>query len=120
MIDAHNHYKLQQLQARLIEKTNSTVSFSYVTIEMIRGYYKHGYTTILTNRKHEQADRITIMIDEEVHSKLLADYAKTLKRSAESRNYEEPTSYSRILNQVIRTAFEKGIDKKVIRDAVQE
>ena len=74
----------------------------------------------MANKKGEQADRITIMIDEEVHSKLVADYARTLKRSAESRDYREPTSYSRILNQAIETAFEKGIDKKIIRDAVEE
>lgn len=42
MIDAFNHYKLQQLQGQLIEKTNATVSFSYVVGEMLRRYYHIG------------------------------------------------------------------------------
>ena len=70
--------------------------------------------------KREQADRITIMIDHEVHAKLLSEYSKTLKKSAESGEYREATSYSRIFNEAIKAAFEKGIDKKIIRDAIQE
>ena len=42
MIDAFNHYKLQSLQSKLIEKTNSTVSFSYVVGEVLRRYYHIG------------------------------------------------------------------------------
>ncbi len=42
MIDADNMAKLQMLQARLIEKTNSTVSFSFVVEEMLRRYYHIG------------------------------------------------------------------------------
>ncbi len=42
MIDADNMAKLQMLQARLIEKTNSTVSFSFVVEEMLRRYYHVG------------------------------------------------------------------------------
>jgi len=42
MIDAFNHYKLQQLQAKLIEKTSSSVSFSYVVVEVLRRHYHIG------------------------------------------------------------------------------
>ena len=42
MIDADNMAKLQMLQSRLIEKTNSTVSFSFVVQEMLRRHYHIG------------------------------------------------------------------------------
>ena len=42
MIDADNMAKLQMLQAHLIEKTNSTVSFSFVVQEMLRRYFHIG------------------------------------------------------------------------------
>lgn len=40
MLDINNRHKLQLLQAKLIEKTKGTVSFSYVLEEMLRRYYK--------------------------------------------------------------------------------
>ena len=40
MIDANNHYRLQQLQAKLIAKTESTISFSYVVDEVLRSSLK--------------------------------------------------------------------------------
>ncbi len=40
MIDANNHYRLQQLQAKLIAKTESTISFSYVVDEVLRSLLK--------------------------------------------------------------------------------
>ena len=40
MLDINNRHKLQLLQAKLIEKTQNTVSFSYVLAEVLRRYYK--------------------------------------------------------------------------------
>ena len=42
MIDARNHFRLQILQSKLLEKSDGTVSFSYVVNEMLRRYYKIG------------------------------------------------------------------------------
>jgi len=42
MIDADNQYKLKILQANLIEKTNSTVSFSYVIGAILKRHYHIG------------------------------------------------------------------------------
>lgn len=39
MIDANNKYKLQMLQAKLIEVSERSISFSYVIEKMLGGYY---------------------------------------------------------------------------------
>ena len=40
MLDIDNRHKLQMLQARLIETSTKSVSFSFVVEEMLRRYYK--------------------------------------------------------------------------------
>ena len=42
MIDADNQYKLKILQAKLIEKTNSTMSFSSVIDAILTRHYHLG------------------------------------------------------------------------------
>ena len=36
MLDANNHYRLQYLQSKLLEKSEYSISFSFVVNEMIR------------------------------------------------------------------------------------
>ena len=60
------------------------------------------------------ADRVTIMISAAVDTKLKVDLAHAIADSAKTRSQMLSTSYSRIINEIIKKAFEKGIDKKII------
>ena len=118
MLDANNHYRLQLLQSKLIEKSEMSVSFSYVINEMIRR------TTLSKSKsgikKAEQADRITIMLDNEVFKKLQHELAREIKECANDRNNDYSPSFSRVLNRSLEEAFDKNIDKKIIKDAQRD
>jgi hypothetical protein len=60
------------------------------------------------------ADRVTIMISAAVDARIKMDLAKEITECAKAQCKMPSTSYSRIINQVIKKAFEKHIDKKVI------
>ena len=60
------------------------------------------------------ADRVTIMISAAVDAKIKMDLAKEFTECAKQQCKMPSTSYSRVINQNIKKAFEKGIDKKVI------
>lgn len=60
------------------------------------------------------ADRVTIMISAAVDTKLKVDLAQQIANGAKIQTKMLSTSYSRVINETIKKAFEKGIDKKII------
>ncbi len=60
------------------------------------------------------ADRVTIMISAAVDAKIKMDLAKEITVCAKQQCKLPSTSYSRIINDTLKKAFEKGIDKKII------
>ncbi len=60
------------------------------------------------------ADRVTIMISAAVDTKLKVDLAREIADGAKSQTKMLSTSYSRVINETIKKAFEKGIDRKII------
>lgn len=68
-------------------------------------------------RNEFPADRITIMLGEKMDTKIKMDMANTIKQLAKQRSKSPSTSYSRIVNNALVHAFEKGYDKKLISDA---
>lgn len=71
----------------------------------------------MVSRKHEQADRVTILIEEKVNAKIQNQLAKNIMEAARDPKANISTSYSRVLNDAIEEAFAKGIDKKILSDA---
>jgi len=65
-------------------------------------------------RNEFPADRVTIMISAAVDAKLKLDLAKEITICAKNQCKLPSTSYSRIINETIKKAFQKGIDKKII------
>jgi hypothetical protein len=65
-------------------------------------------------RNEFPADRITIMISAAVDAKIKLDLAKEITICAKNLCKMPSTSYSRVINQIIKKAFEKGIDKKIL------
>ena len=60
------------------------------------------------------SDRVTIMISAAVDARIKMDLAKEITECAKQQCKLPATSYSRVINVVLKKAFEKGIDKKVI------
>ena len=67
-------------------------------------------------KKHEQADRITLMLDEEVFKKLQMELAREIRECAQNSDNDYSPSFSRVLNRSLEEAFDKNIDKKIIKD----
>lgn len=63
------------------------------------------------------SDRVTIMISAKIDARLKMDLAKEITLCAKNQCKLPSTSYSRIINDTLTKAFEKGIDKKVINAA---
>ena len=70
----------------------------------------------MENKKGEQADRVTLMIDDEVFVKLQMDLSKEIRECAEDGDASYSPSFSRMVNRSLEEAFDKGIDKKIIKD----
>jgi len=60
------------------------------------------------------ADRVTIMIEDELDARLKMDLAKAIMNCAKIKCTANATSYSRILNEILAKEFEKGTDKKIV------
>lgn len=71
----------------------------------------------MAGKKGEQSNRITILIEEKVNAKLQHQLAKNIMDGAKRPTADSSTSFSRVLNDAIKEAFEKGIDKKILSDA---
>jgi len=114
MLDANNHYRLQMLQSKLLEKSEYSISFSFVVGEMIRR------TTFskrkIDIKKSEQADRITLMLDDDVFKKLQLELSREIRECAQNQDNDYSPSFSRVLNRSLEEAFDKNIDKKIIKD----
>ena len=54
------------------------------------------------------------MISAAVDTKLKMDLAKEIAQCAKSQSKLPSTSYSRIINETLKKAFERGLDKKII------
>ena len=63
------------------------------------------------------SDRVTIMMDGEVDSRIKMDLAKAIMNCAKVKCTANATSYSRVLNEILAKEFEKGTDKKIINAA---
>jgi len=114
MLDANNHYRLQMLQSKLVEKSEASVSFSFVLNEMItRHTMSKGKSTV---KESEQADRITLMLDDDVFAKLQLELAREIRECANMRDNDYSPSFSRVINRSLEEAFVKGIDKKILKD----
>ena len=59
------------------------------------------------------------MIRKDIDTKIKLDYAKEIEKSVRNTSNYPSTSYSRIINAKIQLAFEKGLDKKIIADAIK-
>ena len=66
------------------------------------------------------SERVTVMLDDEIDAQVKYDLAKKIALSAKSNSRLPSTSYSRMINVSLVKAFEKGIDKKIIADAIKE
>ena len=60
------------------------------------------------------------MLDDAIDAEIKFDLAKVIAQSAKSNSKLPSTSYSRMINVALVKAFEKGIDKKIIADAIKE
>lgn len=60
------------------------------------------------------------MLDDEIDAEIKFELARMIAHLAKSNSKLPSTSYSRIINIVLAKAFEKGIDKKIIADAMKE
>ena len=67
----------------------------------------------MASKKGEQADRVTILIEKNVNTKLQHNLAKNIMDGTKHPDDKASTSFSRVLNDAIKEAFEKGIDKNV-------
>ena len=65
-------------------------------------------------RNEFPADRVTIMISAAIDTKLKMDLAKEIAVGAKNQSKLPSTSYSRIINEILKKAFERGLDKKII------
>ena len=66
------------------------------------------------------SERVTVMLDDTIDAEVKFDLAKVIAQSAKSNSKLPSTSYSRMINVALVKAFEKGIDKKIIADAIKE
>ena len=66
------------------------------------------------------SERVTIMITEEIDSKIKMDLAKEIMKCAKDRCNNTASSYSKIINVIIAQEFEKGTDKKILNAAKEQ
>lgn len=66
------------------------------------------------------SERVTIMITEELDSRIKMDLAKEIMRCAKDRCTNTASSYSKIINVIMAQEFEKGTDKKIISAAREQ
>ena len=66
------------------------------------------------------SERVTVMLDDEIDAEIKYDLSRKITLSAKSNSKLPSTSYSRMINIALSKAFEKGIDKKIIADAIKE
>lgn len=66
------------------------------------------------------SERVTVMLDDAIDAEIKYDLAKVIAQSAKSNSKLPSTSYSRMINVALVKALEKGIDKKIIADAIKE
>lgn len=66
------------------------------------------------------SERVTIMLDDEIDAQLKFDLAREIEMCAKNKCKLPSTSYSRVINIALHKAIEKGIDKKIIADAIKE
>ena len=78
-----------------------------------------GRITTLVGKKGDQSDRITVMIDADIFSKLQLDLAKEIKECAQTGDGDYSPSFSRIINRCLQDAFDSGLDKKVLKNLFQ-
>jgi len=69
-----------------------------------------------TVKQSEQADRITIMLDDDVFIKLQLELSREIRECAMIRDNDYSPSFSRVLNRSLEEAFVKSIDKKILKD----
>lgn len=63
---------------------------------------------------HTNKNRVTIMIDKDLDKVIKYAFASEIIKNADEGIAVPNMNYSRMLNNIIRDAFKKGLDKKVL------
>jgi len=59
------------------------------------------------------------MMDKDISTQIQLGLAKAILECAKDKEDHIAPSFSRIFNEAIEVAIEKGIDKKILKDAVE-
>ena len=117
MLDMNNKYKIQMLQAKLVEISENSISFSYAVEKVL------AYSLQLTNkaapsvRNEFPSDRVTIMISAKIDAKIKMALSHDIRECAKEQCTMPATSYSRIINSLLIHGLDAGAEKKIISNA---
>ena len=75
---------------------------------------------VAKRRNDWTSERVTVMLDDAIDAEIKYDLARMIAHLAKSNSKLPSTSYSRMINVALVKAFDKGIDKKIIADAIKE